>query len=632
MNLSWRISKQFTPRRFGFPALERVAAAGMICLLGWLGAFAQPTSPVPARIVTRYALTSSHERGYNEPTDWRLLGSNDRGQTWTLLDSQTNQHFRRLQRRPFLTRNRTPYNIYRFQFDRASWADSATNGRPSLRSDVQLAEIELIGPLVDGFAEEAVQPIITASQEHPLMGLPENAFDGDPDTLWRGFGVGKPGGCWIQCEYALESERETVATNLSQMTILARRATARARLGGKGLRILSELDAKGDGMARVLTGYALTSANDRPGADPRNWRLLGSNDDGKSWNLLDERRDELFAGRFERRVFVLTNRAACTLYRWEIQAARHQATDVQIAELEPLYTRTENERAYTLVVSASDENPSIEGAENAFDGDPTTKWLSVEPPRAASPEWLQWQCVSAVEGLPIVNRRELDRLAESENKARWLRASELRTTRTLRGYALTSANDYPQRDPRDWQLLGSNDGGNTWDVLDDRSNQVFASRFERHEYLLGRPATYGRFRLRINEIADAEAANCVQLAEIEPLYAPTDGGRGTAMVVSAQGANGVWESVEMAFDGKRETKWLDYADASPRHSSWLEWQYVTNFGTVVVNLDRLLQARTSGPRTGERPPGGCGCVLEPTVWRTGIPGFDQLSADDRQHE
>jgi len=394
----------------------------------------------------------------------------------------------------------------------------------------------------------------------------------------------------------LESERETVATNLSQMTILARRATARDRLGRKGPRILAELDAKGGGMARVLTGYALTSANDRPGADPRDWRLLGSNDGGTSWNLLDERRDELFAGRFERRVFGLTNPAACTLYRWEVQAVRYQATEVQIAELEPLYKRTEDERACTLVVAASDENPAIEGAEQAFDGDPTTKWLSVGSPRAASPEWLQWQCVPAEEGLPIVNRRELDRLAEAQNKARWLRASELGTTRTLRGYALTSANDYPERDPRDWHLLGSNDGGKTWDLLDARTNQAFARRFERQEYLLGRAATYGRFRLRINEVADTAAADCVQLAEIEPLYARTDGGKGTAMVVSAQGANGVWESVEMAFDGKRETKWLDYADASPRHASWLEWQYVTNFGTAIINLDRLLQGRASGPR------------------------------------
>ena len=501
---------------------------------------------------------------YKDPMDWRLLGSNDRGETWTVLDVQTNQYFRRLHRRPFQTRNRTPYNIYRLQIDRACWAPSLTNGRPQTQFEVQLAEIELIGPLVGGYAEEAVQPIITASQGHPLMGLPENAFDGNPDTRWRGFGVGKPGGGWIQCEYALDSKSETVATNLSQLTILARRAVARDPLGQKGRRILSKLDAKGGGRIRALTGYALTSSNDHPERDPRNWRLLGSNDDGKSWNLLDERRDELFAGRFERRVFALANPAACTLYRMEIQAVRQRTTDIQIAELEPLYGRTENERAYTLVVSAMYENPPIEGAEKAFDQDPATKWLSSLSIKAASPAWLQWQCVPAEEDLPTVNRRELDRLAETQNKERWLRASELGTARTLSGYALTSANDYPVRDPRDWQLLGSNDGGKTWDVLDVRTNQVFANRFERREYLLARPFTYGRFRLRISEVADFQAANCVQLAEIEPLYAPTDGGKDTTMLVSAQAANGLWESVEMAFDGQRETKWLDYADASPR--------------------------------------------------------------------
>jgi len=537
----------------------------------------------------------------NDPMDWRLLGSNDRGQTWTVLDVQTNQHFRRLQRRPFPIRNRTPYNTYRLQFDRASWAESATNGRPSLRSDVELAEVELIGPLVGGYAEEAVQPNITASQGHPLMGLPENAFDGDPHTRWRGFDIGKSGGCWIQCEYASASASESIATNLSQLTILAGRAGASDPLGQKGLSILSKLDAKGGGMPRVLTGYALTSANDHPECDPRDWRLLGSNDNGKSWNLLDERRDELFAGRFERRVFVLKKPATCAMYRLEIHTVRQQASDVQIAdlqiaELEPLYA-VEDDRAYTLVVSASLENPPTEGVEKAFDRDPTTRWLSFVLSTSTLPTtWVQWQCVPVEDGLPVVNRRELDHLAETQNKARWLRASELGTPRTLCGYALTSADDYPDRDPRNWQLLGSNDGGKTWDVLDVRTNQVFASRFERREFLLGRSATYDRFRLRIDEVADVQSANCVQLAEVEPLYAPTDVEKGTAMIVSAQADNGFWESVEMAFDGNRNTKWLDYADASPLHSSWLEWRYVTNFGMPIIDLNRLLEARASKPR------------------------------------
>src|ERR1035441_7090412 len=35
-------------------------------------------------------------------------------------------------------------------------------------------------------------------------------------------------------------------------------------------------------------------------------------------------------------------------------------------------------------------------------------------------------------------------------------------TKAVRQYALTSANDFPQRDPQDWRLLGSNDDRHTW--------------------------------------------------------------------------------------------------------------------------------------------------------------------------
>jgi signal transduction histidine kinase len=246
------------------------------------------------------------------------------------------------------------------------------------------------------------------------------------------------------------------------------------------------------------------------------------------------------------------------------------------------------------VVEGYDENPPLETADQAFDGEPKTKWLSATSPGVAN--HLQWRCVPAEEGLPVVRRAELDRLAEAQFKARWLSHPGAGTTRILSGYALTSANDYPDRDPRGWHLLGSNDGGKTWDVLDVRTNEVFERRFERRAFRLERPAAYSRFRLQIDEVSGPQTANSVQLAEIEPLYAAADGGRLSGMVVSAKGANGYWESVDKAFDGSSRTKWLDHADASTRFSSWLEWQYVTNTPTPVVNLDRLMQARVLGPQ------------------------------------
>src|SRR5579864_102890 len=47
---------------------------------------------LPGRILKEYALTSAYAReNYPDPKNWRLLGSNDGGQTWALLDVQTNQ-------------------------------------------------------------------------------------------------------------------------------------------------------------------------------------------------------------------------------------------------------------------------------------------------------------------------------------------------------------------------------------------------------------------------------------------------------------------------------------------------------------------------------------------------------------
>src|SRR5439155_987604 len=49
-------------------------------------------------------------------------------------------------------------------------------------------------------------------------------------------------------------------------------------------------------------------------------------------------------------------------------------------------------------------------------------------------------------------------------------------------YTITSANDAPDRDPYNWALLGSNDGGTNWVTLDTRTGQVFGSRFLTQTY------------------------------------------------------------------------------------------------------------------------------------------------------
>ncbi len=67
---------------------------------------------------------------------------------------------------------------------------------------------------------------------------------------------------------------------------------------------------------------------------------------------------------------------------------------------------------------------------------------------------------------------------------------------TIKGYTVTSPSIKPERDPKDWQFQGSNDGAN-WTTLDTQSGQTFPVRFYEMEYALTKPAAYRYFRLNV---------------------------------------------------------------------------------------------------------------------------------------
>jgi hypothetical protein len=123
------------------------------------------TAQLPARVLQEYALTSGGAREkYGDPRNWRLLGSADGGQTWKLLDTQTNQVFRaRSQRKLYRVANREAFNAYRLEIDSSG--------------PIQLAELEFKGPWVGVTNEDDVRIIASASKEHPLLGVASEAFD-----------------------------------------------------------------------------------------------------------------------------------------------------------------------------------------------------------------------------------------------------------------------------------------------------------------------------------------------------------------------------------------------------------------------------------------------------------------------
>ncbi|SBT91035.1 alpha-1,2-mannosidase, putative [Streptomyces sp. DI166] len=126
-------------------------------------------------------------------------------------------------------------------------------------------------------------------------------------------------------------------------------------------------------------------------------------------------------------------------------------------------------------VRANGENTGGgEVKENLVDGEPSTKWLVFE-----STGWVEF---------------DLDK-----------------TTRITK-YALTSANDFSGRDPKDWTLKGSTDGTD-WKTLDTRSGETFAERFQTKIYDIAEPGEYRHFRLEVTR--NNGASGILQLADVQ---------------------------------------------------------------------------------------------------------------------
>lgn len=135
--------------------------------------------------------------------------------------------------------------------------------------------------------------------------------------------------------------------------------------------------------------------------------------------------------------------------------------------------------------SALGENAPNETAAKAFDDDSATKWLHF----TGSATWLKYDFGSGVA---------------------WL----------VTKYAITSANDDDTRDPKDFELQGSNDNS-AWTTVDTVTGETFASRGLRKEFTCDTPGTtaYRYYRFYIN--ANNGNGSITQLAEIQ-LYRLSD--------------------------------------------------------------------------------------------------------------
>ncbi|WP_424530435.1 ThuA domain-containing protein [Sphaerisporangium viridialbum] len=131
-------------------------------------------------------------------------------------------------------------------------------------------------------------------------------------------------------------------------------------------------------------------------------------------------------------------------------------------------------------IRVSGENPPSEGKAQLIDGNNNTKWLT-----RVNTGWAEVRPEK-----PVV----------------------------VAHYALTSANDYDGRDPKNWTLKGSQDG-QTWVDLDKRSNETFPQRFQTREFKFENSTAYLWYKL---DITANSGEPLTQLAELR-LFGPQAG-------------------------------------------------------------------------------------------------------------
>jgi NedA-like, galactose-binding domain len=112
-------------------------------------------------------------------------------------------------------------------------------------------------------------------------------------------------------------------------------------------------------------------------------------------------------------------------------------------------------------VAASNPGVSPEDMAKAFDGDSLTKWFA----GGVTTPWIAYTFAN-------------------------------NASHTVTSYAVTSANDAPDRDPTGWQLQGSN-VGNTWTTIDTRTGEAFANRWQTNFYTCTNTTAYKRYRFLV---------------------------------------------------------------------------------------------------------------------------------------
>jgi hypothetical protein len=176
------------------------------------------------------------------------------------------------------------------------------------------------------------------------------------------------------------------------------------------------------------------------------------------------------------------------------------------------------------ILATSANFPGGEAPANAIDNKPGTKYLNFD-------ELNTGFTVFPNSGLSIVN-----------------------------GLTLTSANDAPERDPVDFVLEGSNDGGVTFTQVATGNVPAFTARFQKVAIDFDNSERFGNYRLTFPNVANASGANSMQIAEVEIVSSDIlmDVTRPGDMITASSTNSPGNEGVANAIDDNPATKYLNF--------------------------------------------------------------------------
>ncbi|MGC4065111.1 MAG: fibronectin type III domain-containing protein [Polyangiaceae bacterium] len=376
----------------------------------------------------------------------------------------------------------------------------------------------------------------------------------------------------------------------------------------------------------IVTSYDVTSANDYPERDPKEWTLEGSFD-RIGWTVLDVQSNQSFTARFQTKSYTFTNTAPYLYYRLKITDNLGEDNgDLQLAEFRlggSVPSGTVPASPTLGTVSASGTSVSlawgtVAGATGYYvqrvadDGlgtieSYTTSTSYVDANLAPGttyvyqvqatngtirglPSALSTPVTTAAATLPSKDLTALSTYAPTDpystvgvegvakitdgspytkyytgNATTWI-VQQTASSSVVTAYTLTSANDEPDRDPKNWVLEGSSNGVDNWVPLDTRSNQGFVSRFQTRVFPCNTSGVaYGYYRLRIT---GNHGSGSTQLAEFR-LF-----GTGSGTLAAPAAPSGV-QATAVTSNQIRVT-WTDNAGQQNPESAYVVEQATNN--------------------------------------------------------